>query len=113
MPTDTNLPFLVDPGSVEVFDLTVRQEPALVAQPRSLRLFAFAFGRDPHPGRQPNDLLILDQDERRLIVAVDDAEIVVKSGRARSGCQRGIPIDGLLLLHTEMPFADAGGGVAS
>src|SRR5438128_196282 len=35
MSTDTTLPFLVDPGSVEVFDLTVHQEPAFVARPES------------------------------------------------------------------------------
>src|SRR5438128_11417608 len=46
MPTDTTLPFLADPASVEVFDLTVRQEPALVARPRTdaevVELVAFA-----------------------------------------------------------------------
>src|SRR5262249_42884152 len=49
--------------------------------------------------------------EGRLVVTVDDAEVIVEPGGVRPGHEWRVPIDRALPLYAQVPLADAAGRV--
>src|SRR6185295_3447590 len=77
----------------------------------ALRLVTLPLDGNPLAGLEADDSVVLDEHKRRLIVTVDDAEVVVEARGVRSRHKGCIPVDGLLTLRAQVPLANAAGRV--